>query len=342
MTEDGKIGVGVVGLGLVAAEHIKAYRMHPRCEIVALCSRERQRAEATAQQLGLTRCRAYDDLDAMLKQEDIDVVSICTPNHLHVEQGIAVAQARKHLVLEKPIALEIEGARRLARAVDEAGVKNVVCFVLHWYPRFVNQLALVRSGAIGQVFMADCEYLHGHLERYSSQWRWSGKKSMAGSALLQGGIHAVDAMRQFMSAPAAEVTAYSHGHTAAYDYSPTMAALVRFADGAVAKIASSFETAMPYQLNLRLYGTRGTIQNERLWSEAIAPQQNDWASFPAIGPDSGNPDHHPFGPMVAHLFDCIEQNRPAFPGVRDALASHEIVFAADQSAAEARAVRLPL
>lgn len=342
MTDDGKLGAAVVGLGLVAAEHIRAYQANPRFEIVALCSRDAQRAAAAAKQLGLARCRAYDHLDAMLRQDDIDIVSICTPNHLHVEQGIAVAQAGKHLVLEKPIALEIDGARRLVRAVNEAGVKNVVGFVLHWYPRFVNQLALVRSGAIGQVFLADCEYLHGHLERYASQWRWSWNKAMAGSALLQGGIHAVDAMRQFLSAPAVEVTAYSHGHTSSYEYPPTIAALVRFADGAVAKIASSFETAMPYQLNLRLYGTRGTIQNERLWSETISPRQSDWATFPAIGPDSGSPDHHPFGPMVDHLVECIERNLPAFPGVEDALLSHEIAFAADLSAAHGGAVRLPL
>ena len=342
VTDDGKLGVGVVGLGLVAAEHIRAYRMHPRCEIIAFCSRDAQRAAATAKQFGLVRCQAYDNLDAMLRQDDLDIVSICTPNNLHVEQGIAVAQARKHLVLEKPIALEIDGGRRLARAVDEAGIKNVVCFVLHWYPRFVNQLALVRSGAIGQVFLADCEYLHGHLERYASQWRWTWNKSMAGSTLLQGGIHAVDAMRQFISAPAVEVTAYSHGHTSAYEYPPTIVAVVRFADDALAKITSSFETSMPYQLNLRLYGTCGTIQNERLWSETISPKQSDWATFSAIGPDSGNPDHHPFGPMVDHLVECIDQNRTAFPGVQDVLASHEIAFAADLSAAHGGPIRLPL
>lgn len=339
---EGKLGVGVVGLGLVAAEHIQAYLANSRCKIVALCSRDRQRAQAQVAQLGLTQCRAYDNLEALLEQDDVDIVSICTPNRLHVEQGIAAAQAGKHLVLEKPIALDIDGARSLAAAVRRSGVKSVVCFVLHWYPRFVNQVALVKSGAIGKVFMADCEYLHGHLERYSSQWRWAWKKSMAGSTLLQGGIHAVDAMRQFMPATAVEVTAYSHGHTPVYEYPPTIVGVVRFADGAVGKVVSSFETAMPYQLNLRLYGERGTIQNGRLWSEVIAPMQNDWADFPAIGPDSGNPDHHPFQAMVDHFVDAVEGDRPAFPSIEDSLASHEIAFAMDLSAANGSPIRLPL
>jgi predicted dehydrogenase len=342
MTESGKLGAAVVGLGLAGAEHIKAYLANPDCTITALCSRDLDRARNTAHQLGLTHCRVYSDLDALLRQDDVDLVSICTPNNLHVEQGISVAQAGKHLVLEKPIAMDVESARKLDREVSEAGVKNVVCFVLHWYPRFINQRQLAKSGAIGSVFFADCEYLHGHLEQYPSQWRWTWKKEMGGSTLLQGGIHAVDALRQFLPAPAMEVTAYSHGHTAQYEYPPTIVAIVKFADSAIAKITSSFETAMPYQFNLRVYGTKGTIQNGDLWSEVLAPAQSDWARIPAVGADSGNPSHHPFRPLVDHLVDCIRHDRPAFPSIRDALPSHEIVFAADRSAAEGRPVALPL
>lgn len=342
VTESGKLGAAVIGLGLVAGEHIKAYLANPHCEIVALGTRDASHGREVAQQFGLPRCRIYTDYETLLGQPDVDLVSICTPNHLHVEQGIAAAQAGKHLVLEKPIALDIESARRLDRAVTVAGVKNVVCFVLHWYPRFVNQVTLVESGAIGSVFLADCEYLHGHLERYPSQWRWTWNKAMAGSTLLQGGIHAVDALRRCMPAQAVEVTAYSHCHTARYEYPPTIVGLVRFADGAVARLTSSFETEMPYQFNLRLYGTRGTIQNGRLWSTALAPAQNGWAEIPAIGPDSGDPSHHPFRPLVDHIVDAILHDHPAYPGIHDALASHEIVFAADLSAAQGKAVPLPL
>jgi predicted dehydrogenase len=342
MREDGKLGVGVVGLGLVAQEHIKGYLSNPHCEIVAFCSRDKERARSKAENLALEHCQAYDDIEEMLKKDEIDLVSICTPNNLHVEQGIAAAEAGKHLVMEKPIALDMEDGRSLEKAVKKAGIKNVVCFVLHWYPRFVNQVALVESGAVGQVFFADCEYLHGHLERYESQWRWIWKKSMGGSTLMQGGIHAVDAMRQFMTAPAVEVTAYSHGHTSKYEYNPTIVGIVKFADGSVAKIASSFETEMPYQLNLRLYGTRGTIQNDRLWSGVISPKQNNWDVFPAIGADSGDPSHHPFSPMINHIVDSILNDKPAFPDISDALKSHEIAFAADISAELGRPVKLPL
>ena len=159
---------------------------------------------------------------------------------------------------------------------------------------------------------------------------------------MQGGIHAVDAMRQFMNAPAVEVTAYSSGHTPKYEYDPTIVGIVKFADGAVAKITSSFEAEMPYQFNLRLYGTKGTIQNDRLWSGVISPKQDNWAVFPAIGADSGDPSHHPFSPMVDHIVNAIINKKSAFPDISDALKSHEIAFAADLSAQEGRSVKLPL
>lgn len=342
MGQNSRLGVGIVGLGLVGAEHLKAYAANEDCEIRAVCSRDTAAAKVRMERMGIAGCSVFDDLDTMLKRPDIDIVSVCTPNNLHVEQGIAVAQAGKHLVMEKPIALDIASARALNEAVVKAGIKNVVCFVLHWYPRVVNQAALVQSGAIGKVFLADCEYLHGHLDRYHTQWRWIWKKAMGGSTLLQGGIHAVHAMRQFMPAAAVEVTAFSNTHTEKYEYDPTITGLVRFADGAIAKFTSSFETAMPYQLNLRLYGSHGTIQNGLLWSETMAPQQNDWAHFPAIGPDSGDPSHHPFKPLVEHIVHAIRTDTPAFPDISDALKSHEIVFAADMSAAEHTSVRLPL
>jgi predicted dehydrogenase len=350
VSRDRKLGVGIVGLGQIAADHIQAYRANRHCEIVAVAGRDAERARAVAGQLGLSKCRAYTHLDQLLKEDDVDIVSICTPNNLHAEQGIAVAQAGKHLVMEKPIALDIEGARSLERAVAAAGIKNVVCLVLHWYPRFVNQVALVKSGAIGDVFFADCEYLLSHPERNPGQGRWMWSKSMGGSTLLHGGIHALDAMLQFMAAPALQVTAYGHWHTAQnagdlgslYEYPTTVAGIVRFADGAVARLTSSFETAMPFQLNLRLYGSRGTLQNARLWSEALSPCQSEWADFPAIGPDSADASHQPFRPMVDHFVECILEDRPASPGITDALKSHEVAYAADISVAEGHPVELPL
>jgi hypothetical protein len=109
------LGAAILGTGDVTGGHIRAYQTNAHTEVRAILSRDRERAEAKAREYGLANCRAYTCLDELLKQDDIDVVSVCTPHHLHVEQAVACAQAGKHVVVEKPVALDLASPRKLDR-----------------------------------------------------------------------------------------------------------------------------------------------------------------------------------------------------------------------------------
>src|SRR5690242_13165895 len=97
------LGAAILGTGDVSGEHIRAYQANPNTEVRAILSRDRARAEAKAAGHGLTGCRAYTDLDQLLKADDIHIVSVCTPHHLHVEQGVVCAEAGRHVFIEKPV-----------------------------------------------------------------------------------------------------------------------------------------------------------------------------------------------------------------------------------------------
>src|SRR3989442_9774735 len=88
----------------------------------------------------------------MLADPDIQIVSRCTPHPLHVPQGIAAAKAGKHLLIEKPVALDLQGFRELLAAVRAAKVKTVVSFVLRWNPLFETIRALLKDGTVGRLF----------------------------------------------------------------------------------------------------------------------------------------------------------------------------------------------
>ena len=133
MTER-RIGVGIVGIGWVAHSHIEAYLKNSRCEIVALCSLHEEDARAAAVRHGLRTCRIYTDYERMLAQDNLDLVDICSFNGAHAEQGIAAAMAGKHLLIEKPVAMNLDELRLLERAVTGAGVKSLAGFVLRWSP----------------------------------------------------------------------------------------------------------------------------------------------------------------------------------------------------------------
>lgn len=338
-----KLGAGIIGTGAVSDEYIKALQKNPRCEVVAICSRDASRAKAKAAEHGLQNCAAFADPAEMLKAPDLDIVAVCTPHHLHVEQGVAAARAGKHVIVEKPIAISVSSLRRLDKEIREAGVKSIVSFVLRWNPMFDNIRAILDQGLIGKIFYAEVDYLHGIGPSYRI-WSWMAKKEYGGSALLAGGSHAVDGLRWFIRDEAVEVTAYSNTsprNPFQYEYHPNTVAIIRFAGGAVGKVACSIECRMPYAFNVELFGDKGAIRNNQLFTTEW-PGQNAWASIPTILPDSGDVSHHPFQKEVDHFVDCILNDRESHASVADTYKTHEICLAADISAAEGRPVRLPL
>jgi predicted dehydrogenase len=338
-----KFGAAVLGTGDVSGEHIKAYQADPRTEVRAILSRGRGRAEAKAHEYGLDACRAYTDLDELLRADDIHVVSICTPHHLHAEQGIACAQAGKHVVVEKPVALDLASLRALDAAIRENGVRSIVGFVLRWNPLFEIIRSMLTAGLIGDIFHGEVDYLHG-ITRDLHLYPWVCKREFGGSALLTAGCHAVDALRWFVQNEATEVFCYanfSKGNPLDYEYEPNSAMLVQFANGATGKVTTSIEYAAPYTFPIVLMGDRGTIRDNRLFTKQWTGQTG-WATIPTILPDSGAVTNHPFVPQIAHFIDCILTGAESHCNVADAVKTHEICIAAGISVKERRPVRLPL
>jgi len=338
-----KLGAAILGTGDVSGEHIKAYQANAHTEVRAILSRDRDRAEAKARDYGLPHCRVYTDLDELLRCDDIHIVSICTPHHLHVEQGVACAQAGKHVVVEKPIALDLDGLRRLDRAVRTNNVRSVVSFVLRWNPLFETIRAILADGMIGDVFHGEVDYLHG-IQKHLHLYPWVKKKEFGGSALLTGGCHAVDALRWFVAREAVEVFSYancSRGNPLDYEYEPNSVTLVKFEGGVTGKVGTSIEYVAPYTFPIVLMGNGGTIRDNRLFTNRW-PGQTGWASIPTILPDSGAVTHHPFVPQIAHFVDCILNGTESHCNVADAVKTHEICLAAEFSKNSGQPVRLPL
>ncbi len=336
------LGVAVVGTGWVAGEHIRAYQANPHTEVRAIVSRNRDRGHAKAEEYGLQNCRGYD-LDEMLEAPGINIVSICTPHHLHAEQGVACAQAGKHLLLEKPVALNLEELRRLQAAVAAAKVRTLVSFVLRWNPLFQTIRSLLAEGVVGKLFYGEVDYFHAIGPQYSG-YEWNIKKEVGGSSLLTAGCHAVDGLRWFMGKKAVEVFAlanFSAQNPLHYEYEPNSVTLVKFEDGSMGKVASSIECVMPYTFNIELLGDGGTIRNNQVFSKRWAGQ-NGWATIPTVLPDSGDVRHHPFQEEIDHFVDCILNQRESHANIEDAALTHEICFASEISARENRPVQLPL
>lgn len=338
------LGVGLVGTGWVSGEHIRAFQTNPDTEVLALCGRTADSARAKAQECGLD-CAIYDDYDTLLKHDEIDIIAVASPPHVHREHAVRAAQAGKHLLLEKAMANTVEDIRAIRDAVVKGGVKSVVSFVLRWNPLFKIIKQQLATDAIGNVFYGEVDYFHG-IGPWYAQFSWNVKKNVGGSSLLSAGCHAVDALRWFMGGDVAEVFQYATSgggkDFAAYEYDPTTVTILKFEDGRLGKVASSIECVQPYVFNINLVGTGGTIRNNQIYSPGSYPGQTSWAEVPTILPDSGDVTHHPFQGEVDHLVDCIQNGTESHASVADAYITHEIVLAADQSGRDGAPVRLPL
>jgi predicted dehydrogenase len=337
------LGIGIVGVGWVAGEHVKAYLKNPNTRIVAVCGRDEGRAREKVKGWGLD-CSVYTDYAKMISRPDIDIISICTPNDLHVEQSVLAAEAGKNMLIEKPLALDVEGLRRMRDAVRKNRVKTVVGFVLRWNPLFTTIKQLIGDGALGRIFYGEVDYFHG-IGPWYKQYEWNVKRSIGGSSLLSAGCHAVDGIRWFTGEEAAEVTSYSthsHNKNFQYEYDPTSVTIIKFRSGAIGKVASSLECVQPYIFNIALMGDKGTLKNNQLYSPSKFPGQTAFATIPTILPDSGDVTHHPFQGEIDHLVECIQKDKESHVNVEDAVKTHEIILAADMSAAQGRPVKLPL
>lgn len=354
------LGVLIHGAGWVSTQHIQAFTRNPRTRVAAISSRTVDGARKRATEAGLD-VPCFDNLAAALARPEVDIVAICTPQHLHAENTIAAARAGKHLVIEKPVCMRLEDARAMRDAVRAAGVKTIVSFVLRWNPLFQAVKRMAAAGAFGEVYCVETAY-----HSYCGDW-WGGYKdgrtvAGGGSPFLVAGCHAVDALRwfaatdEFAAADPVEVFAWEGGKrgrsTTQYDpvtntwhegepleYPGLEMALVKFANGVLGQVSVNFECIQPYAFPLRIFGDRGTVKDHRVWSHTF-PGQRDWVELPDLRPDSSDVNHHPFQGQIDHFVDCLDAGRESHCNLADALKTHAVVFAAQRCYAEGRPVRI--
>lgn len=358
------MGVLIVGAGEVSTQHISAFEHNPRTHIAALCSRSRSSCEKRAAEAQLTDVGLYTDYHEALKHPGVAIVSICSPHHVHAEQTIAAAEAGKHLVIEKPVANHKEDVRAMLAAVNKAGVKTIVSFVLRWNPLFRTLKQMIADDAIGKAYYAETDYQHYLTSKWGS-WEFGRKVETGVSSFLIAGCHAVDALRwfsaggEFEAARAVEVFAMSGGYrkgmtrefdiaTCSYrDNIPPLeidgfeVALIRFENGAIGKVSVNFDCIRPYGFPVEVFGDKGTIKDDKIWSHKFRGQTG-WVEIPSIRPDSGAVNHHPFQAQMDHFIDCIDQDVESHCNLADAAHTHEIIFGALECYKTNTPVALPL
>lgn len=253
-----KLGFGIVGSGAASRHHLKALLQTQNASAIGLYSTDSEGAKILASEFGV---RCFSSLEEMLGCDEIDVVNICTPSGTHAGLAIMVLEAGKHVMVEKPVAMTGEDAKRIEQAALE---NNRLCCVfaqLRCFESVQRVREAIRDGKLGRVVMVSLSMKYHRSERYYAESPWRGTWAMDGGVLMNQGIHGVDLLRYLVGEVAA-VSAISKTLFHKIEADDTTAAVLEFENGAVGTLEATTSVSPGYSRILEINGTRGSARLE--------------------------------------------------------------------------------
>ncbi len=250
------LNAAVIGLG-VGRGHISAYR-EAGAAVTAICDVNEEILEQVGEEQGVRR--RYTDYRDLAGQDDIDVVSICTPDHLHADPAVEMMASGKHVLVEKPLATSFEDIERIVQTSRHTGRKVSHGCQIRFDPTFQELKRQVEAGSFGRLFYAEADYISNHLNLFQEGWR--GRLGPRYNAAAGGSVHPVDVIQWIVDSPAAEVAAYGNAISAGshgLDLTDCIVGIIRFENGCVAKTFTTMGSARPGFRNVQIYGTRKTF-----------------------------------------------------------------------------------
>jgi predicted dehydrogenase len=253
----GKIGFGLVGTGMAGLIHAKEFPFVPDAELVAVCSRDAEKAGAFARQFGVKRW--YTNYHDLINDEGVDVVNVLAPTGDHRDITVAAAMAGKHVLVEKPLDINLERADEMIRVCRAQGVKLGVIFQMRFGTVAARLKQAVSSGALGRVFLADAVDKSSRTPAYYKSGPWRGTKALeGGGCLMTQSIHIVDLL-QYIMGPVKSIFGNVRTQIHAIEVEDTATALVTFQNGAIGVIESTSSIKPALKSRIELHGERGSI-----------------------------------------------------------------------------------
>ncbi len=250
-----QVGFGVVGLGAIARVHIGAIEKAPKARLVAVASRDADKAAALGSECD---CAAYASYEAIAADDRVDVIVVCTASGAHLEPALAAARAKKHVLVEKPLEVSVARCDEMIGACDQEGVLLGGIFQSRFYDG--NQLVhqAIQEGRFGRLTHAAAYVNWWRTQAYYDQAAWRGTwRYDGGGAVMNQAIHDVDLL-QWLMGDVDSVFAFADclAHTG-LEVEDTAVAVLRFGNGALGVIEAMTSAYPGYPKRLEVHGDGG-------------------------------------------------------------------------------------
>lgn len=294
---DQRLRVGIVGGGDIGLRNANSVKAAPAAEVAAVCDLNPDIRRDMARQFEVPAIAEYD---ALLAREDVHAVLLSLPHHLHAPMAIQAAQAGKHVLIEKPLGVNLDDATRIVTACQAAGVRLTVNFSFRYQPAIQFARQLIEDGILGDVCGMQISFYHfkgarywagGFTARASGDWRAS-KAQAGGGLLILTVCHEIDYARYCTGLQVNRVFSEYGTFASPVEVEDSIVVTLRHDNGAIGSItASSHWRAAPLD-EVRIWGTHGALRlessrtlsfwSERRWQMLAAGREYRLNHFPQI------------------------------------------------------------
>ncbi len=336
------INFGLIGCGRVAPRHAQSIGALAPARLVAVADVIEKRARRFADEY---RAEPYTDYRRLLERRDVDVVCICTPSGMHAPMALDAMRAGKHVIVEKPMALNLEDADRMIATAQSVGVKLCVVLQNRYNPPMQDLRRVVDEGKLGRLLLGNATVRWYRPQEYYEDG-WHGTWAMDGGALMNQSIHHIDAL-QWLMGEVESVFAYTATLAHQMEAEDVGVVAIRFASGALGTVEGSTVT---YPENLEgsvaLFGERGSVKvggtalnRKVLWKiEGELEHERELLTRDQVDPPSVYGYSHQA--VIADMVAAIRENRAPRTNGHAARKSVALVLAIYESARTGKPIRM--
>ncbi|RYG04596.1 MAG: Gfo/Idh/MocA family oxidoreductase [Chitinophagaceae bacterium] len=342
LPEDQRVGYAVVGLGHLTLEEIlPALSQCEKSKLVALVSGSPEKLKKVGEQYGVTpeNRYSYENFDTIRNNKQVEIVYIVLPNGLHKEYVIRTAKAGKHILCEKPMANTADECRAMIAACDDAKVKLMVAYRIHYQPhnRYVREQ--IKKKTFGNVKFVEAT----NSQSSANKDHWRHKKALAGGGALPDiGLYCLNTTRFILSEEPTEVFAYQFstpGNPLFTEVEEIMSWQMKFPSGIIANCSTNY--FVHESRRYRVMSERGWYDIENAYAYKGQQLKTSRADGKLkIQETIVVPENNQFGAEMDYFSDCIMNDKRPFSTGEEGLQDHLIMEAIYQSAKEGRPISL--
>lgn len=296
---DRQWGIAVVGYGLIGKIHLKALKEIPHYRVTGIWGRDFEKTKGVADEFGIY---AYPSYAQALADPEVDIIDICMPSGLHAHYGLPACEAKKHVIVEKPMDVSMTAARSLVEACREAGVSLAVILQNRFAPSAVKVKRAVESQLLGRLYAGEATVKWFRDESYYTSSEWKGTKRFdGGGAFINQAIHTLDLLLWFMGGEVKSVASLIRTAHHDIEVEDLGIAIAELTSGAIANVTASTAMKPGFPERIELYGEKGSIALEAgrivRW-KVDGYKEEDYLDLVKLGSGSRDPGGIP---LVNHV-----------------------------------------